>query len=247
MIKLIMNSIYGKTAMRISETKTEFKSNDMIDDYIYRHYGVISEIYKNKFNTKIVKRICDDSFSLNYVASSILSMSKRIMNEVFSVMDDMKQPVFYTDTDSIHMLKKDVETLGNTYKSKFNHDLIGKNLGQFHTDFEMNGCSNVYSIKHIPIATKTYLDILQGTNEMGETIYGTHIRIKGITKAGIDYELAQRGNDTIQSAISLFRDLKDKKVCFYLNPSDHDVRFEFSSSGVSTRKTKSFMRVLNDE
>jgi hypothetical protein len=174
------------------------------------------------------------------------------MNEVFSVMDENKQPVFYTDTDSIHMLKKDVKLLGEAYSAKFNRDLIGKNLGQFHTDFEMEGCKDVFSIKHIPIATKTYLDILQGTNQQGETVYDTHIRIKGITKAGIDYELNQRkeanGSNRIESAISLFRDLKeDKKVIFYLNPTDFNVSFEFTPSGVLTRKTKSFIRILNDD
>jgi hypothetical protein len=246
MIKLIMNSIYGKTGQRMSETKTEFVSNAKKDQYIYDHFGVISEIQTNKFNTKITKRVCDNDSSLNFVASSILSMSKRIMNEVFSVMDDNKQPVFYTDTDSIHMLQKDVKVLGESYKDTFNRDLIGKNLGQFHTDFDMDGCTNVYSIKHIPIAPKTYLDILQGTNVQGETVYDTHIRIKGIKKAGIDYELTQRGPNKIKSAISLFRDLaQDKEVTFYLNPTDHDVSFEFNGSGVLTRKTKSFMRVLN--
>jgi hypothetical protein len=248
MIKLIMNSIYGKTGMRIGEHKTVYIEHDKTDDYIYNHYGTISEIQKNKFNTKIIKRCCDDGFSLNFVASSILSMSKRIMNEVFSVMDDNKQPVFYTDTDSIHMLKKDVNTLGEQYKIKFNRDLIGKNLGQFHTDFDMKGCENVYSIKHIPIATKTYLDVLQGTNIKGEIVYDTHIRIKGITKAGIEHELSQRSNNKIEAAISLFQDLKNnKKVCFYLNPTEYDISFEFSPSGVMTRETKSFVRILNDK
>jgi len=257
MIKLIMNSIYGKTGMRLGETQTSFVSNEKKDEYIYNHFGTISEIHMTPFNTKIIKRTCDKEGSLNYVASAILSMSKHIMNEVFSVMDDNKQPVFYTDTDSIHMLQKDVETLGKAYKEKFGRDLIGKNLGQFHTDFEMEGCKEVHSIKHIPIATKTYLDILQGINEItGEIVFDYHIRIKGITKAGIEYELARRGTEAtgvaraeakIESAISLFRDLKDnKQVTFYLNPTDYDVSFEFSNGNVSTRKTQSFVRILNE-
>jgi hypothetical protein len=249
MIKLIMNSIYGKTGIRKSETKTTFVSHSKKDEYIYNHFGVISEIHTNQFNTKIVKRNCDQSGNLNYVASSILSMSKRIMNEVFSVMDDLKQPVFYTDTDSIHMLQKDVCLLGETYNEKFKRDLIGKQLGQFHTDFEMKDvkCTNVHSIKHIPICTKTYLDVLKGTDSKGNLNYDVHIRIKGITKAGIDFELARRGMCKIESAISLFRDLKDNKpVTFYLNPTEHDVSFEFTAGTVSTRKTQSFIRILND-
>ena len=249
MIKLIMNSIYGKTGMRLGETQTSFVSNEKKDEYIYNHFGTISEIHTTPFNTKVIKRTCDKDGTLNYVASAILSMSKHIMNEVFSVMDDNKQPVFYTDTDSIHMLQKDVDTLGEAYKEKFGRDLIGKNLGQFHTDFEMEGCKEVHSIKHIPIATKTYLDILQGINEeTGEIVFDSHIRIKGITKAGIDYELARRGASKIESAISLFGDLKDnKQVTFYLNPTDYDVSFEFSNGNVSTRKTQSFVRILNEK
>jgi hypothetical protein len=247
MIKLIMNSIYGKTGLRISDTSVEYIANDKKDDYIYRHFGVIDEINENKFNTRIVKRICDNSFNLNYVASSILSMSKRIMNEVFSVMDDNKQDVFYTDTDSIHMRKCDVIQLGKQYNIKYERELIGKDLGQFHTDFDMEGCNNVYSIKHIPIATKTYLDILQGTDKKGDTKQDVHIRIKGITKSGIDYELNRRGANRIESAISLFTDLKDgKSVMFYLNPTEHDVSFEFNSNGISTRPVQSFVRSLND-
>jgi hypothetical protein len=248
MIKLIMNSIYGKTGIRPSETKTEFKTKEKSDKYIYDHFGTIASIEENKFNVKITKRICDDSFSLNYVASAILSMSKRIMSEVFSVMNENSQPVYYTDTDSIHMLQKDVKTLGSKYKQKYNRELIGKNLGQFHTDFEMKNCTGVYSIKHIPIATKTYLDILVGKNKEGENVQGTHIRIKGITKAGIEHKLKEYGNDRVESAVKLFRDLKDgKAVKFYMNPTDHDVSFEFNSSGVMTRKTMSFVRILNDK
>ena len=252
MIKLLMNSIYGKTGMRISETKTIFVANDKADKYTYDHFGTISEIQRTPFNTRFIKRVCDDSYNLNYVASAILSMSKRIMNEVFSVMNDNKQPVYYTDTDSIHMLKKDVEELGLKYKKKYNKSLIGKNLGQFHTDFDMKGCTDVYSIKHIPIATKTYLDVLVGTNDKGEIEQDVHIRIKGITEAGIKYELDERmreGNiDKVQASINLFRDLaNDKKVKFYLNPTDHNVSFDFKNGQVSTRVTQSFQRVLNDD
>jgi len=246
MIKLIMNSIYGKTGQRIGEIKTVFISNDKKDKYIYDHFGTVAEIESTQFNTKITQRICDNGFSLNYVAGSILSMSKRIMNEVFSVMEENKQPVYYTDTDSIHMLQKDVATLGESYKTKYNRELIGKNLGQFHTDFDMDGASGVFSIKHIPIGTKTYLDVLQGKDNDGNIIQDTHIRIKGITKAGIEHELARRGENRIDSAIGLFRDLKNGvKVEFLLNPTDHNVSFEFTSKGVSTRKTGSFTRTLN--
>jgi hypothetical protein len=241
MIKLIMNSIYGKTGQRSSETETVFVGNEKVEQYIYDHYGVISSWEQTAFNTKIVKRKFDTSYSLNYVASSILSMSKRIMNEVFSVMNDANMPVYYTDTDSIHMNQSDVLELGKQYTNVYGKELIGKNLGQFHTDFDMDGCTDVFSIKHIPLKPKIYLDILQGTDKKtGETKYDTHVRIKGITSAGIEQQIKVRQNegvDRINATLNLFRDLKNgKMVNFVMNPTDFDVCFEFSLEGVKTRK-----------
>jgi len=248
MIKLIMNSIYGKTGQRSSETKTSFIKKDKFDQYLYDHFGKISEWEENTFNYKVTERMFDDSYSLNYVACNILSMSKRIMNEVFSLMNDNEYPVYYTDTDSIHMLQKDVIPLSQKYKDKFSRDLIGKNLGQFHTDFDMpknklgQEYDNVFSIKHIPIRPKIYLDVLQGTNTVtGEIEYDTHCRIKGITKAGlrvqVENRMKEKSINKIQATLDLFNDLKNgKRVDFVMNPTDHDVCFEFSKDGVKTKK-----------
>ena len=251
MIKLIMNSIYGKTGMRSSETQTKWKKLTEYEKYIYDYYGTISEWEVNKFNVKITQRIFDTSYSLNYVASSILSMSKRIMNEVFSTMDENKMPVFYTDTDSIHMLAKHVGELGQAYNDKYGRELIGKNLGQFHTDFSMKKNSDgsdkykdVISVKHIPIRPKIYFDLLQGTNILtGEIEYDTHCRIKGITQAGVNHQVDTRMKENkklnrLQATEQLFHDIKDgKRVDFIMNPTDHDVCFEYDMKGVKTRKT----------
>lgn len=250
MIKLIMNSIYGKTGQRSSTTQTVFISNDKKENYIYDHFGVISSWEDTKFNTKITKRCYDTSYSLNFVASAILSMSKRIMNEVFSVQNENKIVTFYTDTDSIHMLQKDVLPLADKYFEKYGRELIGKNLGQFHTDFDMKGCKDVHSIKHIPIAPKVYLDVLQGTNEeTGEVEYDTHCRLKGVNTAGFEHEIMKRKTakslSQIDATIDLYRSLiSGEEVSFVLNPTEHNVSFEFSNHGVATRKTGEFIRKI---
>ena len=53
---------------------------------------------------------------LNYVhcGVDILSMSKRIMNKVFSCPDDCSIKMYYQDTDSIHLNCYDV---GNTVET----------------------------------------------------------------------------------------------------------------------------------
>lgn len=256
MIKLIMNSIYGKTCMRRSTEQIVILNNKKADKYIFDHFGIIKSIEQNKLNTIITKRKYDNSYSFNYVGAMILSQSKQIVNQVFSVMDENQMNVYYTDTDSIHMDRKDVNELGLKFKDKYRTELIGKNFGQFHVDFDLKGCKDVHSIKHIPIETKTYLDILKGTDDNGNEKIGYHIRMKGVRSCAIDYELNRRNelrgdnesDNNIRSAIELFEDLKNNiEVEMYLNPSKFNVSFDFTKRGVVTKPTMSFKRTLNKQ
>jgi hypothetical protein len=153
------------------------------------------------------------------------------------------------------MLKKDVLQLGKKYNEAHGKDLIGKNLGQFHTDFEMEGCKDVFSIKHIPIQPKMYLDVLQGIDEKtGEVKHDTHVRIKGITKAGItsqiDTIMKKERLNKIEATTELFNRIRSgKRVKFIMNPTKFNVSFEFDKDGITTRKTREFIRIvkLGDE
>jgi hypothetical protein len=73
-------------------------------------------------------------FNLAHFGVNVLSMSKRIMNEVFCLAEDNGIEMFYQDTDSCHMLFDDVSRLTELFKGKYGRELIGKNLGQFHSD-----------------------------------------------------------------------------------------------------------------
>ena len=46
----------------------------------------------------------------------ILSMSKRIMNKVFSCADNIGVRIYYQDTDSIHLNYDDVDKVVKRYK-----------------------------------------------------------------------------------------------------------------------------------
>lgn len=210
MIKLIMNSIYGKTCQAKSDTKIIYKSHKNSKMYEQRYHGIIESIDRSGKSVKFVIRNYDNDLSLNYVGSLILSMSKRIMNEVFDTMNTLDLTVYYTDTDSIHILKKDIEPLRVKYLEVYNRNLIGKELGQFETDFSLKykemidplggdfednyketSCESVISINNISLDPKIYLDILQGRKKNGDYFYGTHIRIKGITVSGINDKISQ--------------------------------------------------------
>ena len=61
------------------------------------------------------------------------------MNEVMTLAEDNKLPMYITDTDSIHIDTKCVPILGDKFREKYNSELIGKQMGQFHTDFDLDG------------------------------------------------------------------------------------------------------------
>ena len=48
----------------------------------------------------------DDFYVPNFIGIQILSMSKRIMNEVMCLAEDLNIPIYYQDTDSAHLPKK---------------------------------------------------------------------------------------------------------------------------------------------
>ena len=245
-LKLLMNSIYGKTIMKKSQEKTLFISAKQVEDgYLYNNFGILKEYERVTVNCyKVVLQDFDDSYSLNHVGSSILSTSKVIMNEVFYIMDEQKLPMFYTDTDSIHMLDADVTKLADGYRAHFNRDLIGKNLGQFHSDFDLKGAvGDPTSIWNVSLGPKCYLDVLKGKTEDGTDIYSTHIRLKGVTEAGIDAKINEyKQTSYIERAKALFTDLaKGKEIEFTLNPTDK-VMMEYVPGGIRTRKVGSFTR-----
>ena len=94
----------------------------------------------------------------NYVhcGVEILSMSKRIMNKVFSCADDCQIKIYYQDTDSIHLNYDDVDTVVKRYKEKYGLDLVGEDLGNFHVDFDMDKAnSEIYAIESLFLGKKT--------------------------------------------------------------------------------------------
>jgi hypothetical protein len=259
MIKLIMNSIYGKTCQRRCNERVVYKDHQQAESYYFQNFGIIKEYAPNRYNTRIVEKEFDDEFSMNFIGSAILSMSKRIMNEVFDIMNDNNMPVYYTDTDSIHMREADQENLSRLYMEKYGKVLIGKKLGQFSSDFKMEenpkDYTNVESILFVALAPKVYMDVLKGVHKVtGEVKYDTHVRIKGINKTAINYEILKRKkekkktnekccNETIM--IDIFRDLVDgKEIEFILNPTKFDPSFEYKNGYVRSRGIKEFKRLL---
>ena len=199
--KLIMNSGYGKSIMKEIETENKFfNTKESFQKYLSKNYNYINEYteYGNgKYKVKKIKPF-NQHFNLAQVGSEILSMSKRIMNRVICLAEDTGLKIFYTDTDSIHIRDADIKMLSSIYKNKYHKTLIGKELGQFHTDFELKvdglKCVNIVSYKSMFLGKKAYLDLLKGNHPItNELVYGVHIRMKGVCEGAV-YHYANENN-----------------------------------------------------
>lgn len=242
--KLIMNSGYGKSIMKPVETESKFFDNDdEFNIYYSRNYNWISSYIK--FNDKIkvnkIKTINDHS-NICHVGVSILSMSKRIMNEVMTLAEDNQIELFYQDTDSMHLKDDDIKTLEKLFKDTYNRELIGKGLGQFHSDFDLKDCNDVKAIRSIFLGKKCYIDELQGIDDEGNKKIGYHIRMKGIPNKVIEYTSKKLNYNTVYD---MYKDLYDgKEISFDLTNDGSKANFKFNKDytintlSLFTRKIK---------
>ena len=150
-------------------------------------------------------------------------MSKRIMNEVMCLAEDEGINIYYQDTDSMHIEADKLNQLAEAFKNKYNRELIGDAMGQFHDDFDELK-NNPRAIVHISAGKKMYYDKL--INDNGET--AEHFRLKGVPQQCIINTANKRFNGNVQSLYealydgeSIDFDLLDGKVCMVMDKSGH--------------------------
>jgi hypothetical protein len=98
-----------------------------------------------------------------------------------TLAEDNNMNIYYQDTDSMHIEDDKVNILANLFKQIYKRELIGKNMGQFHCDFEVEGLKDIVAIDSIFLGKKAYIDKLEGTDiETSEKRIAYHARLKGI-------------------------------------------------------------------
>ena len=129
----IIKSIYENKETGYGSLKETYKQANEKDSSIkyddVKKY--VDELPHNRYHDKYyVKKIKSIINHYNYChcGVEILSMSKRIMNEVMCLAEDFKLSIYYQDTDSMHINYEDVEILSKEFKNKYNRDLIGKDM-----------------------------------------------------------------------------------------------------------------------
>ena len=225
--KLLMNSAYGKTLLKPIDDVVDYIEENMFEKYVVKYYNHIKEITPLERSYRIKKfKSINEHFNNVSCGVEVLSMSKRIMNEVMCLAENNKINIYYQDTDSMHIDSDKVNNLADLYKCKYNKELIGKNMGQFHTDFDSDIIKgNIKSVKSIFLGKKCYCDKLEGLDEKGNVVNDYHIRMKGVSNDSIKQLAYDKYDGNI---MKLYEKLHEgKELEFDLLCAGKKVSFEF--------------------
>ena len=216
-MKLLMNSSYGKLLQKPpnKEILIMDEKNDDINVYTSRNYSTIKAVYdiskpdntnyqgfKNK--VRIEKNVAEGTFHNKiHLGIMILDESKRVMNQVMALAEDNNINIYYQDTDSMQLEDGKTELLERLYYEKYNRKLVGKELGQFSSDFspsisipllndKKRKIKNIYAIESYFVGKKAYINKLEIECEEGKIWDGGfHIRCKGVNMSSIEHLLKQ--------------------------------------------------------
>ena len=247
--KLLMNSSYGKLIQKTPETDIKYIKNEDLLRNVSKNYHYIkcwSDVSKSEYLRMETYRSLDESFSSPHLGSQVLSYSKRLMNRVICLAGDNDMKIYYTDTDSIHIDEECVVPLAGLYKEKYGKELIGKNLGQFHCDFDFKDMKDVRSIGLIVLGKKCYIDKLEGTDKEGNKQYSFHIRLKGVSIDAINQYVNDRKQyNKNYNEWNVYEDLYNgKSILFDLNVNNK-VRFQKSKDQEYSTFSGDFKRTIS--
>ena len=263
-IKMLLNSIYGKTILKPIDEVYKFIPTAQVDDYIRRRYNYIKEITGTDGSRRCIAKELkpfNKHYSFVTFGVQILSMSKRIMSEVIYTLEDLGFVPRYTDTDSFFVEQRALPLLADEFKKRYGRELIGKQLGCFHCDTPSYG-----STKEMPVIThsihvmkKCYCCQLLNTKQEIAFV----IRLKGVVpdvivdkanelhphdiqctyEDGLVYPIPSVYSNEEYSIHHLYKDLYDEQtIDFDLATSKLHPCFDLKNFQVSTKT--SFIRKI---
>ena len=195
-VKLIMNSAYGKTVMKLIKTEKQYVKNSSLEGHVIRHANKITNFYKitpvlwcveheKEYYDARGKSEAGNALP-NWWGVRILAMSKRIMAEVMCLAEDIDAKIYYTDTDSMQIEAEGVKRLEKAFFEKYRRPLVGPEMGQFHSDFDSKKGKVLHATEGIYVAKKIYCCRLLVQTSSGELVEDFHKRMKGIPQFAID-------------------------------------------------------------
>ena len=175
--KLLMNSAYGKSVMRRIASETKYVAPNDLYNYVMRYLHQVDcffPVTEKLCGVRVEAEDRDNPFP-NWWGTRVLSMSKMIMAEVMCLAEELNIDILYTDTDSMIIDQTKLGVLSNSYFKLYHRKLIGNEMGQFHSDFDL---PDSWADEVIICDKKIYGAHL--VNPAGQTAY--HLRGKGIPR-----------------------------------------------------------------
>lgn len=217
--KMLLNSCYGKTILKDMNTEDVYIKGEtealyycMLNNKIVNSMTKIYDCDIYKINRNI---LTDTNYTMPHVGVEILSYSKHIMNRIIILAQDLGIKIFYQDTDSMHIEYNKISLLADEYKKKYNSDLLGSNLGQFHNDLtfdkdlnqnkdEPHKDSELIAVESIYTGKKSYCDKIEYTTINNKKDHCFLYRQKGIPKDTLYNEVKKNYCD---DALLMYSDL----------------------------------------
>ena len=252
-LKLILNSSYGKHIMKQVESKSEIVRNNKkdwckvdrsepsdknLDQFLFNNFHTVKAAMRiNPSQTLVSMKDIDTSYSYSHIGGMILSMSKRIANEIFDVMEQLGIPLYYSDTDSLHFPESGLEPLKKRYKEIYGKDLCGDEMGQSHVDFELNYTNymgevvdavGVYGEKALYYDKKVYCERTVGyvsDSRYAEKIKSHNFRMKGFNSQAVIHKAKTDYNGNL---LDLYIDICDNKITIDNVVPGSTIRFKYN-------------------
>lgn len=218
-VKTLMNSAYGRTILKQSHYKSSYfkfatqRDKTRFNNFLSKNFHVIKPeincygtIYK-----KVNKKDSSDIKGYPHIGAAILETSKSLMYKAFDLLD---YNVFYTDTDSMHILASDI----NKVKS-----LIGSDMCQFHSDFDpstkkspVRGLSSngITAIQSVFVMKKCYYDELFCVDiKSNKYCIREHKRVKGLPSEFMDKEkyIKLINGETLECDLNMYCNMLTRK------------------------------------
>lgn len=244
----------GKYINVLDEETKEPIYSDEANKYLIKNYNTINYMVKEYLTTTFYCNYNDfNDRNACHIGGMILSMSKRIMNEVMNTANENDIEILYQDTDSMHIHKKDIKKLEDLFYKKYGRSLRGGNLGEFHNDLEGYFQGNIFDCVSdlcIILGKKAYLDVLKIDFESSKNKYiieknnldieklknerQYHIRLKGVGS----FAFKQNYKDIIKAYKDLY---EGKELEFDLTKGS--VKFEITNMNQVLQKNNFIRKV----
>lgn len=201
--KLMMNSSYGKSTLKMRDEEIVIIDQNRFEEFFKANAYRIKKYEKlqGKEDPNVTEKMakykvvlfCKDlGATFNMFGSNVLAGSKCIMQRVTSLIEEVAEEegyyphIYYTDTDSTHVVGALVDKVAERFEEKYGFPLLGGEVGQFHGDFDpiADNENTIGAIRSIFIMKKVYIDELitdKGT-------IGCHIRMKGVPGNCLKFE-----------------------------------------------------------